>query len=258
MLRADSVWVSLSAMYLNGASYAFRSGATRAFLYDTLAEQERQAGFAGLLGKALSASYLAAATTTWIGAALAVVHFGWPYGLAIAAGLAAAWLASGLREPPRDRLARRGLAQTVCDALAIVRGKPGLARLLAFSATLFTLVALTGRYAQAVLTEHGMPPSRVGLILGSTLLCTAFGSWFADRLGARFGFPRWTGITTLAIVATALGMGSGAVLCRSRSTCSPNSPPAPSNRCWRSGSTMGCRQRSGPPSFPSRGCSFRQ
>lgn len=127
----------------------------------------------------------------------------------IAAGLAAAWLASGLREPVRERGVHAGLVQTVRAALAIVRDRPGLARLLVFGALLFTVSTLVALYAQAVLAEQGLSPSRVGLVIGVTFLCTAVGSWFADRLGRRWGFRRWTTLATLGIVGSAVGMGSG-------------------------------------------------
>lgn len=46
MLAARSVWLVLPAMFLSGASYAFRSGAQQAFLYDALAERETTHRFA--------------------------------------------------------------------------------------------------------------------------------------------------------------------------------------------------------------------
>ncbi len=212
MLAADSLWLVLPAMYLSGASYAFRSGAIQAFLYDSLAAGEERGRFTGLWGKVLSASYVVLAATTWLGAALAERDFTWPYALTIASGLAAAWLASGLREPARERASHRGIVRTVRDALGIIRGRPGLARLLVFGSMLFTLLTLVGLYAQAVLAEQGLPPSRIGLVIGATFLCTAVGSWFADRLGRRWGFWAWTPLVTLAIVGGALGMGSGVLV----------------------------------------------
>jgi MFS family permease len=211
MLQADSLWVLLPAMYLSGASYAFRSGATQAFLYDSLAEGEQSGRFAGLLGKLMSASYIVIAVTMWIGGVLADRDFRWPFLLAALAALAAAAIAVTLREPERESTLRLGLTGTVREALRIVRTQPGLAWLLGFGAGLFTLLTLVGLYAQAVLSERGLPPSRVTLVIGSALIFTAIGSWFSGRIGARTGFARLAIATTLAAVATALGLGGAGV-----------------------------------------------
>lgn len=212
MLRADSLPWLLPAMYLGGASYAFRSGATQAFLYDNLAETDGAGRYAGLWGRLLSVSYLVIAATTGLGGVLADRSFALPYALTIGAGLLAAALAAGLREPARERPAHRSLLRTVREALGIVRTHPGLAALLAFGAGLATLLTLIGLYAQAVLSEQGLAPSQIGPIIGATLLCTALGSWFSGRIGVRIGFVRAIVATTIATVGAALGMGSGMLL----------------------------------------------
>jgi MFS family permease len=209
MLQADSLLWLLPAMFLGGASYAFRSGATQAFLYDNLAAGDGAGRYAGLWGRLLSVSYVVIAATTWLGAFLADRSFVLPYALTITSGLAAAGLAAGLREPPRERSAHRSLTRTVAEALRIVRGHPGLAAMLAFGAGLATLLTLIGLYAQAVFAEYGLPPSQIGFIIGSTLLFTALGSWFSGRIGVRVGFVRATVATTIATVGAGLGLGSG-------------------------------------------------
>ena len=211
MLAVRSVWLALPAMFLAGASFAFRSGAQQAYLYDALAERQTTDRFSRVFGRLLSVSYLVIAAATWLGAVLADLDFAWPYALMIGVGLAGAWLAAGLREPARERPAHRSLVRTVAEALRIVRGRPGLATLLLFTATLWTLLTLIGLYAQAVLAELGLSTSRIGLVIGATLVCTAIGSWFAHRLTARGGFPAWTVGATAAIVGGGLGLGSGAL-----------------------------------------------
>ncbi len=212
MLAASSLWVVLPAMYLSGASYAFRSGAQQAFLYDALAEREKTGGFSRLFGRLLSTSYLVVAATTWLGAVLADVDFAWPFALMVGVGLAGAWLAAGLREPERERADQTTLVATIAAALRIVRGRPGLAALLAFSAGLWTLLALVGLYAQAVLAELGLSTSAIGLVIGATLVCTALGSWFAHGLGGDRRFRGWSVAVSAAIVGAGLGLGSGALV----------------------------------------------
>ncbi|MBA2518163.1 MAG: MFS transporter, partial [Chloroflexia bacterium] len=83
---ANPLLLVFPAMYLSGASFACRSGSAQAFLYDSLAERGGAGTFSKLLGRILSASYLLLAVTTWVGAVLADVNFGWPYALTVAVG----------------------------------------------------------------------------------------------------------------------------------------------------------------------------
>ena len=48
MFVADSLWLLLPALYLNGAAYAFRSGAQQAFLFDSLGDEPTGARFTHL------------------------------------------------------------------------------------------------------------------------------------------------------------------------------------------------------------------
>lgn len=211
MLVARSVCLVLPAMFLSGASFAFRSGAQQAFLYDALAERETTGGFSRLLGRLLSVSYVVIAATTWLGAELTGKSFAWPYALTVGVGLAAAYLAAGLHEPARERTEDRSMRRTIGAALRIVGGRPGLEVLLGFAAALWTLLTLIGLYAQAVLAERGLDTPRIGLVIGASLLCTAVGSWFAHRQTARGAFPLWTVAATAAIVGGGLGLGGGAL-----------------------------------------------
>jgi hypothetical protein len=226
-------------MYLGGASYAFRSGAQQAFLYDSLAETATTVHFPRIWGRLLAVSFLALAVTTWFGAALAGgavgnsflgiaqllpfaavsdrltglgerltdQNFARSYVLMIGIGLVVAWLAAGLREPERERTVHRSLLRTIDEALRIVRGRPRLAALLGFAAALWTLLTLIGLYAQAVLKDRGLATSQIGLALAASLVCTAAGSWLSPRLTAGGAFPVWTVGVTAAIVAGGLGLG---------------------------------------------------
>lgn len=212
LLLADSFWMVLPAMYLSGASFAFRSGTSQAFLYDALAERGGTSVFAKFLGRILSASYLVLAATTWIGAVLADIDFAWPFAVTIAVGLGGVWLAVGLREPERERTAHRSMRRTMAEALTIVRGRPRLAMLLIFTSVLWTMLTLVNLYAQAVFSELGLSTSAIGLIIGAALVCTAAGMWFAHRITAWGTFRLWAVTVSLVIVASGLGLGSGLLL----------------------------------------------
>jgi MFS family permease len=204
MFVADSLWLLLPAMYLNGAAYAFRSGAQQAFLFDSLEDEPLGNRFTSLLGRLNAVAYIAIATTTAIGASLAERTYALPFGLAAGAGLAAAFLAAGLKEPQRPAEGRRGMGGTITEALRIVSGDRQLLALIVFAASLWTVSALVYLYAQAVLAERGLTPSQIGLILSATLFTTALGSWLSGRVTGLRPFRFWTMVATGAIAGSGL------------------------------------------------------
>lgn len=211
MFVADSLWLLLPAMYLNGAAYAFRSGAQQAFLFDSMGGEPTGNRFTALLGKLNAVAYVAIAATTALGATLAERDYALPFGLAVGSGLAAAGLAAGLKEPARPSDERRGMGGTIVEALRIVRGDGQLAALIVFAAALWTISALVHLYAQAVLTERGLAPSQIGIILSVTLFTTAIGSWLAGRLSHVRPFRFWTVAATGAIAGSGLLLGGSAL-----------------------------------------------
>jgi MFS family permease len=211
MFVADSLWLLLPAMYLNGAAYAFRSGAQQAYLFDSLGSEPTGNRFTSLLGRLNAVAYVAIAATTAVGATLAERDYALPFGLAVGAGLAAAFLAAGLREPARPREGRRGMGGTIADALRIVRGNRQLLALIVFAAALWTVSALVHLYAQAVLTERGLAPSQIGIVLSATLFTTAIGAWLAGRLTGLRPFRFWTVAATGAIAGSGLLLGGASV-----------------------------------------------
>ena len=209
MFVADSLWLLLPAMYLNGASYAFRSGAQQAFLFDSLAHEPTGGRFTTLFGKLNAVSYIAIAATTALGAGLADRDYALPFGLAVGCALAAAWLAAGLREPERPDEGRRGMGGTIAEALRIVRGNRQLLVLVIFAAAMWTVSALVHLYAQAVLVERGLAPSQVGLVFAAALFTTALGAWLAGRLVRMRPFRFWTVAATGAIAGSGVLLGGG-------------------------------------------------
>jgi MFS family permease len=209
MFVADSLWLLLPALYLNGAAYAFRSGSQQAFLFDSL-DEPAGTRFTSLLGRLNSVSYVAIAATTAIGASLAERDYALPFGLAAGAGLAAAFLAAGLKEPQRPA-AERGMGGTIAEALRIIGGNWQLLALVVFAAILWTVSALVHLYAQAVLAERGLAPSQIGFVLGATLFTTAIGAWLSGRLASLRPFRFWTVAATGVIAGSGLLMGGAPV-----------------------------------------------
>jgi MFS family permease len=208
---ADSLWILLPAMYLNGASYAFRSGAQQAFLFDSMAALPggNRFSFTSLFGKLNAVAYIAIAASSALGGVLAERDFALPFGLTIGAGLAAAWLAAGLREPEPAGEERLGMGGTIVEALRIIRGNRQLLAIVVFVAALWTVSTLVHLYGQAVLTERGLPPSQIGVIFGAILFATALGAWLAGRLTRLGSFRAWTIAATLVVAASGVLMGGG-------------------------------------------------
>lgn len=205
MFVATSLPLMMLALFLNGASYSFRSGADQAFLYDSLGE--RQSGFAGILGRLLGASYVIAGATIWIGAALSDVSWTWPFALATGAGLAGVWLAVGLREPviavdgdPQ----RLSPGQHLREAARILRSRPIVGAMLAFSGPFWAAGTVAFLYLQAAFSDRGLSNSTIGLVIGGALLLNAVGATLAGRVDGRGGFSR-------QLMALAFLTGSGIV-----------------------------------------------
>ncbi len=206
MFVADSLWLLLPAMFLNGAAFAFRSGAQQAFLFDSLGNAHSGGRFTRLLGRLNAMSYIAIAATSALGASLADRSYALPFGLTVGFALAAVWLALGLKEPPRPQEERATMGGTILEALRIVRGNRQLLSVIVFAASLWTMSALVYLYAQALLSERGLPTAQIGIVLALTTIVTAGGAWIAGRLASIRSFNFW------AVAATGAIAGSGLLL----------------------------------------------
>lgn len=202
---APSLPVVLLAMFLNGASYSFRSGADQAYLYDSLGEQ--QSSFAGILGKLLGASYIIGGATLWIGAALSDISYAWPYALAIGAGLAGVWLAAGLAEPPvRDDHEHSSAVQHLRDVGSALRLRPVVAAMLGFSGMFWAAGTIAYLYLQAAFSDRGLSNSTIGMVIGGALVLNAAGAALTGHF-ERIG----TFAQQIAVLGILTGIGTAAL-----------------------------------------------
>ena len=208
MLAVHDLWLAIPAMYLAGAAMTFESGAQQAFLYDALAAGGGADRFSRIFGRLISASFLVTSISAFLGGTLADLSFVWPYALAAGIGLIGVWLAAGLREPAREVAPHRSVTRTIGEALSIVRERPRLASMLLFGAVFWTSVTLAELYAQAVFSGMGLPPSRIGLLVGGSFVMVAAGAWLAHRLTSRGTFAIWTIGLSLLTVGGVLGLAS--------------------------------------------------
>jgi MFS family permease len=202
MFVADSLPLAMVALFLNGASYSFRSGADQAYLYDSLGE--RQGSYTGILGRLIGATYVVGGATLWLGAALSDVSYAWPYGIAIALGLAGTWLAAGLAEPPvrKSAVGHTSVLRHIRAVRSVLRARPHVAAMLVFSGAFWAAGTIAYLYLQAAFSDRGLSNSTVGLIIGSALIVNALGATFAGYVERRGRFRN-----QLVVLALLTGLG---------------------------------------------------
>lgn len=205
---ADSLPLAMFALFLNGASYSFRSGADQAYLYDSLGD--RQGNFAGILGRLFGATYIVGGATLWLGAALSDISYSWPFGIAVGLALAGTWLAAGLTEPPvKKEEHHTSVLHHVREVRNVLRARPHVAAMLLYSGTFWAAGTVAYLYLQAVFSDRGLSNSTVGLIIGGALVLNALGAAFAGHFERRGRFRYQLVVLALlagvGLVATAAG-----------------------------------------------------
>ncbi len=212
MFVADSLWLLLPALYLNGAAYAFRSGRSRRFSSIVSATSRPAPGSrtssAGSMRWPISRSRRRRRSGRRWRSVTTRCRLDWPS----ARGWPPRSWPPVSRSRERPVAGRRGMGGTIAEALRIVRGDRQLLALIVFAATLWTVSALVHLYAQAVLAERGLAPSQIGFVLGATLFTTALGAWLSGRLASLRSFRFWTVAATGAIAGSGLLLGGAPVL----------------------------------------------
>lgn len=209
---AHALPLVMVAMFLNGASFSFRSGADQAYLYEALGD--RQHGYAGILGKLLGASYIVAAVTAWLGASLSDLSYAWPYGLTIGLALGGVWLAIGLAEPPRQRHvdgASASIKHHAREAWRLLHGRRDVTAMLLFSGPFWAASTIAFLYFQAAFADRGLSNSAIGLILGVVTVINAAGAASAARLGRYGNFGQQVVTLTALTGAGIIGVASGSL-----------------------------------------------
>lgn len=204
MLRVDSIWMAVIAMFIGGSAYAFRSGASQAYVYDALKSAGESSSFTKVMGRLFSLMYVTIALGTWLGGVLAESGFWIPYVLAAAVSIAAAVCAALLPEPPRDQSSHRSMTRTLREAGGVLRERPNLRALTILGTALATAMTLISLYSQVIYAERGLDTGQIGFIIGIVFMFTASGTWIAARVANHVSFTRWA-VPTITMVA-ALGL----------------------------------------------------
>jgi len=195
--RADTLAIVMLALFLDGASYSFRSGADQAFLYDAL-NTSQQGTYGRIFGRLLSAGYLAGGLTTWAGAVLSERSYAIPLLLSSIVALCGILLAGGLDEPPRTRTNpdqhRRSIAGHIGEVRSVLRAQPVIAMMLAVAALFWTTLTIAGLYAQAVFADRGLSNGQVGVVIGLTSVAIAIGTGIGGQIGGSLA-RQWPWLT---------------------------------------------------------------
>jgi MFS family permease len=219
MFVADSLPLAMIALFMNGASYSFRSGADQAYLYDSLGE--RQGNFAGILGRLFGATYIVGGATLWLGAALSDVSYAWPFGIAIGVALAATWLAASLAEPPATARVEghTSVLHHIHEVRRVLRARRYVAAMLVYSGMFWAAGTIAYLYLQAAFSDRGLSNSTIGLIIGGALVLNAVGATVAGHVERRGSFRNQlvvlallTGITLAGTAAGPIGIATAAYL----------------------------------------------
>jgi len=204
MISAATLPIVMVAMFMQGASYSFRSGADQAFLFDTLTADQRSR-YGKVFGRLLSAGYVLAGAATWIGAWLSERSYAVPYALSAITALCGILLAFGLAEPPREtpHTGERGIGSHFRQVRTVLRDRPAVALMLFIASAFWVMVTISDLYAQAVFSERGLTNGQVGLLMGTMFLAIAAGTTVGGQPGRGFAW-QWP---ILAIIT-----GAGIIL----------------------------------------------
>src|SRR5690606_38388925 len=138
----------------------------------------------------------------------------WPFALAVGAGLAGVWLAVGLREPEIARehgATRLTPREHLRESVGILRNRPIVGIMLAFSGPFWAAGTVAFLYLQAAFSDRGLSNSAIGLVTGGALLLNAVGASLAGRFDGRGGFSRQLIVLAFLTGAGIVGLAAGPV-----------------------------------------------
>jgi MFS family permease len=200
-LLAYAVW---------GVSFAFISGASDAFVYDSLKGDGMAGDFTRIASRYAMVRQAAGGVAAVAGGLLAAYDMRLCFVLTAVACFAGAGVALTFREPPCSELASTsgtGFRDNLVHGIRLAAGRPRVRSIILIGAmlSLFTML-LTMTALQPFAQEVGAPVWAFGGLLLTIHVSTLGGSYLSPRLAARFKRER------LLIVAAAVIAGSQVVL----------------------------------------------
>jgi predicted MFS family arabinose efflux permease len=184
---------------VHGVSFALRTGADEAYLFDALAHDDAEAQFPRMLGGMWAVFQFSGALSFFAGGAIATysrpLAFWLTAGCALAASAVAAQLPDDAGQRPAGdslRVARRGLSA--------LRHSPRLAALTLGWSVYWAAVTSWWFYVAPLLEDRGASVAVLGIVLGGAMLVGAGCSWIGGRLAERTSFGLALGACSAASV----------------------------------------------------------
>jgi MFS family permease len=189
---------------IHGVSFALRTGADEAYLFDALAHDDAHAQFPRMLGGLWAVFQFAGALSFLAGGLIATWSRPAAFWLTAVCALVASAIVSRLPDDARGgareslSVARRGIGA--------LRRSPRLATLTVAWSIYWAAFTSAWFYAAPLLHDRGASDAVLGFALGGGMLCGALFSWIGGRLPDRVSLTVSVGVTTVA-AAVALVAG---------------------------------------------------
>jgi predicted MFS family arabinose efflux permease len=186
---------------VHGVSFALRTGADEAYLFDALAHDDAEAQFPRMLGGMWAVFQFSGALSYFAGGAIASysrpLAFWLTAGCALAASVIVARLPDDAAQRPRGH-SRRVAAQ----GLRALRHSPRLATLTLGWSVYWAAVTTWWLYVAPLLERRGASDAELGALLGGALLVGAACSWLGGRIADVVPFGVALGVSAvLSVVA---------------------------------------------------------
>lgn len=186
----------------------FVQGNDGAYIYDTLAAEERTADYPSRAGRLLAAVAVASMAGSVVGSAVAS-RFGLQWGVLGGAvpAVPAILIALSMQEPPRHGRARLPYLATLRGAFQSLRGRAAVRWAILFEVSLAASMPASALLFQPFLQRHEVPVGWFGIAILPVALGTVAGSmgsaWVVRTFGVRRAFALALGGATAALLVLA-------------------------------------------------------
>lgn len=181
---------------IHGVSFALRTGADEAYLFDALAHDDAHAQFPRMLGGLWAVFQFASAISFMAGGLIATWSRPAAFWLTALCALVASAIAARL--PDDARGGARDSLSVARNGIAALRRSPRLAVLTVAWSIYWAAFTSAWFYAAPFFQERGASDAVLGFVLGGGMLVGALFSWIGGHLPDRVSLTVSVGVTTAA------------------------------------------------------------